>query len=220
MAEHAERGPVSLSAPDGRATDDERLLPLARTLAEAERLANFGSFEWNIARNELAWSPGMYAIYGVDPVSFTPGYESFLSLIHPDDRNHVAQTIADLLRGEPSPMDLEERVVRPDGSIRWLESRIERLPERGAAERVVGTCHDVTELRKARSEKENVNRQLAQIFDRITDAYMALDREWRYTHINNVGAAIVGRRPEELIGMNIWEEFPGGVGGTFYEACH
>ena len=220
MAEHAERGPVSLSAPGGRATDDERLLPLVRTLAEAERLANFGSFEWNVALNELAWSPGMYAIYGVDPASFTPGYESFLSLIHPDDRNHVAQTIADLLRGGPSPTDLEERVVRPDGSVRWLESRIERLPEHGVAERVVGTCHDVTELRRARSEKEQATRQLAQIFDRITDAYMALDREWRYTHINHVGAAIVGRSPEDLIGKNIWEEFPGGVGGTFYEACH
>jgi diguanylate cyclase (GGDEF)-like protein/PAS domain S-box-containing protein len=205
---------------EGFATDRDRLLRLIGRLAEAERLASFGSFEWDVARNDLLWSSGMYPIYGVDPATFTPTYENFLALIHPDDRDHMQDVIAELLHGGPSPADLEERIVRPDGTVRWLESRIERLPERGAPERIVGTCHDVSELRAARHEKELATRRLALIFERITDAFMALDREWRYTYINSVGATIFGRRPEELIGRKIWEEFPGGVGGTFYAACH
>ena len=46
------------------------------------------------------------------------------------------------------------------------------------------------------------------VFDRITDAFVAFDNKWNYIYLNAKAAEIIGRRPEEIIGKNIWEEFP------------
>jgi len=57
-----------------------------------------------------------------------------------------------------------------------------------------------------------------QVFERVTDAYVALDRDWRYTYLNATACELFGRRAEELIGRHIWTEFPEGVGQPFHLA--
>ncbi|KZC20542.1 MULTISPECIES: sensor domain-containing protein [Rhodanobacter] len=57
-----------------------------------------------------------------------------------------------------------------------------------------------------------------QVFERVTDAYVALDRDWRYTYLNATACELFGRRAEELIGRHIWTEFPEGVGQPFHRA--
>ncbi|GGY33553.1 hypothetical protein GCM10008098_28610 [Rhodanobacter panaciterrae] len=57
-----------------------------------------------------------------------------------------------------------------------------------------------------------------QVFERITDAYVALDCEWRYTFLNAKACEFFGRRAEELIGRHIWTEFPEGVDQPFQRA--
>ncbi|EIM02142.1 diguanylate cyclase [Rhodanobacter thiooxydans] len=54
-----------------------------------------------------------------------------------------------------------------------------------------------------------------QVFERVTDAYVALDRDWRYTYLNAAAGELFGRRAEQLIGRHIWTEFPEGVGQPF-----
>ncbi|WP_108470788.1 sensor domain-containing protein [Rhodanobacter thiooxydans] len=54
-----------------------------------------------------------------------------------------------------------------------------------------------------------------QVFERVTDAYVALDRDWRYTYLNATACELFGRSAEELIGRHIWTEFPEGVGQPF-----
>ncbi|MGH8076551.1 MAG: sensor domain-containing protein [Lysobacter sp.] len=56
------------------------------------------------------------------------------------------------------------------------------------------------------------------ILDRITDAYVALDASWCYTYVNATAGKLLGRRPEDLIGKNIWAEFPEGLGQPFHHA--
>ena len=58
------------------------------------------------------------------------------------------------------------------------------------------------------------------ILERSSDAFVALDREWRYVYVNERAGELFGRRPRELIGRHIWTEFPEGVGQTFYHAYH
>ena len=53
------------------------------------------------------------------------------------------------------------------------------------------------------------------IYERITDAFAAFDKNWRYTYINKKAAGILNRQPEDLIGKNVWEEFPESVGLPF-----
>ncbi|RCS31288.1 EAL domain-containing protein [Rhodanobacter denitrificans] len=57
-----------------------------------------------------------------------------------------------------------------------------------------------------------------QVFERITDAYVALDRDWRYTYLNAKACELFGRRAEDLVGRHIWTEFPEGVDQPFHRA--
>ena len=85
------------------------------------RLSHVGSWEWDPATGAVTWSDELYEIYGVDPRTFVPTYESFLELVHPDDREFVATTTRHAYeRGEPFSID--ERIVRPDGTERVLLS--------------------------------------------------------------------------------------------------
>ena len=58
------------------------------------------------------------------------------------------------------------------------------------------------------------------ILERSSDAFVALDRAWRYVYVNERAGEMFGRQPRELIGRHIWTEFPDGVGQTFYHAYH
>jgi PAS domain S-box-containing protein len=60
----------------------------------------------------------------------------------------------------------------------------------------------------ARSAAEKAREQASKILESITDGFLAFDREWRFTYLNHQGAATLGRPPEELLGKNLWEEFP------------
>lgn len=59
---------------------------------------------------------------------------------------------------------------------------------------------------------------LAEVLERISDAFIALDKNWCYTYVNKKAADIVGLSPQEMIGKNIWELFPASVGSPFHKA--
>jgi PAS domain S-box-containing protein len=71
-----------------------------------------------------------------------------------------------------------------------------------------------------RLEQQATKSKLENILERITDAFIALDSEWRYTYVNQRAGHILNRDPEELIGKNIWEEFPEGIGQEFHRAYY
>lgn len=66
---------------------------------------------------------------------------------------------------------------------------------------------------------DQVEQQLGNILERISDPVLALDQDWHYTYVNQRAASLFGSRPEELIGKRIWMEFPEGRGQPFHTAC-
>ncbi|HET7041486.1 MAG TPA: diguanylate cyclase, partial [Gemmatimonadales bacterium] len=117
-------------------------------LAEAQRIAQLGSWSWDIATDRVTWTAELYRIFGLSPEEFTPTIAGYLEHIHPDDRAQAGSIFAATYQGGATFRG-EQRIVRPDGTIRMVQSR--GLVTRDAAGnplRVVGTCHDVTE-RKA-----------------------------------------------------------------------
>jgi PAS domain S-box-containing protein len=114
-------------------------------LAEAQRVAHVGSWEWEVADNQVTWSDELYRIYGVDPCTFVPTYQGFLAAVHPEDRPHTEAVLHQAMENV-SPFTYDHRILRPDGSIRMLHTRGEVLggPERRAM-RLVGSCWDITD---------------------------------------------------------------------------
>src|SRR5690606_27269463 len=91
----------------------------------------------------VRWSDELYRIYGYEPQSRSITAEFFLSRVHPEDRDRVQQHVARAL-AEGGPFKWSERIVRPDGSIRALET-IGEVHTDGDGTCLFGTCRDITE---------------------------------------------------------------------------
>lgn len=111
--------------------------------------------------------------------------------------------------------------------IHWavLRQRVRRLLE---ASRSLMELEQQTERAQvaradseaARSAAEAARHRIANILESITDAFFALDNEWRFTYINQQAEKFLHRTREELLGKNVWHEFPEATGLAFFEQYH
>ncbi len=117
-------------------------------LANAQRIAHLGSWNWDAASGEIIWSAEACRIFGV-AADTHPAQEAFIDFIHPDDRRLMGEWIS-AARGGSAPPGIECRILRPDGELRWIFSDGEASSEEaGAVTRVAGTVLDVTERKQA-----------------------------------------------------------------------
>lgn len=129
----------------------------ARLSEERLRLAmeivNMGTWDWDITTNQIVWSENVEAVHGLAPGSFDGRYESWLALVHADDRDRVADLVARALRDGVGRYDAELRIRRPDSEVRWLRACGQvYYDQHGAPGRMVGTVIDVSERRWAEDE--------------------------------------------------------------------
>ena len=83
-------------------------------LAEAQHIANIGSWEWDVRSDVVTWSDELYRIYGVEPdAGFVPDYQTFLDRLHPDDREAVAAAVGRAAT-ETGQFEFDARIVRGD----------------------------------------------------------------------------------------------------------
>ena len=130
-------------------------------LAESQRIANMGSFRWNVRTNELVWSDQIYRMFGFD-TTFRPTYEDYLAAIHPEDRAQLLRAIQAALTRR-APYQARHRIVRPDGEVRTLVARGEVVfSPAGDPLRMLGICQDVTENAQLQEAAEEGRRKLEQ----------------------------------------------------------
>jgi formate hydrogenlyase transcriptional activator len=129
---------------------DKALRRSERGLAEAQRIAHLGSWEWEIDGGNIHLSDEVYRIFGLPPRAFGTTYEAFLASVHPDDRQSVQQAVNESLSDPDKPCSIEHRVIRPDGTERVVHQRGETLfdKDRGPM-RMIGTVHDISERKQA-----------------------------------------------------------------------
>ena len=121
---------------------------LEHQLSMAQRIAGMGSWEWNPETGAVTWSDELYRIYGLEPRSCEITFDSFLVRVVPEDRDRIRENVGAAL-AQRGRFAYSERITRPDGSMRELETVGEVVEEEeGRGVRVVGACRDVTEERK------------------------------------------------------------------------
>jgi len=122
-------------------------------LAEAQRVAHFGSWNLDLNTSRADWSKELYRLLGYEPYSVDPIPDNFLNRIHKDDRDYVVKELGRPFQEKNREYRAEFRVVLPNNQIRWISERA-RLFYDGKAEpqRYVGTTLDITE-RKQQEEK-------------------------------------------------------------------
>jgi PAS domain S-box-containing protein len=82
------------------------------------------------------------------------------------------------------------------------------------------TCYDVTSAYRAEQDVAMLNDLARNVYERITDGFFALDRDWRFTYMNDAAEDILETSSEDLLGRNLWEAFPEAVGSQFYTEYH
>ncbi|MGZ4455733.1 MAG: response regulator [Nocardioides sp.] len=127
----------------------DRLSESERRLAEAQRIARIGSWEWDVEKDEITGSQELYDLYGLDPESFPAAYADFMEIVHPDDRRAVHTAVQRAVQGAPDFMFVA-RVAGRDGEWVWTRGRGVSLHDgTGRVVAMSGTHQDITETKMA-----------------------------------------------------------------------
>jgi PAS domain S-box-containing protein len=115
----------------------------SETLRFIEEKGGAGLWSWDIKANQMDWSPGFYALLGLEPGKVEPSYAEINARTHPEDRRPPGQI--DHVLAQALPINRTFRIIRPDGRVRWILGRGEILVDaQGAPQRSVGIAFDVT----------------------------------------------------------------------------
>lgn len=169
--------------------------------------------EWHVdpAAMTLTIDDRFRAIFGITAPTFD--YDQAFEFIHPEDRDRVLDQLGAAI-GSDSPQTFagEYRIVRPDGSVRWILAKgraniVQTGPESSLAT-FDGTVADITE----RKDSENL---AGTILESVSDAFFAVNRDWRFNYVNPQAERLLGRAPGDLLGKILWEAYPGLCGSEF-----
>lgn len=128
---------------------EERLQASEAGLIDAQRLAKIVSWQRNIESDRLRWSDDVFRIFGV-PNEALSSLPAFLASVHPKDREKVLE-VDSRVRSYSAPVEVEYRIIRPDGEVRYLRSIVEAVRNHlGIAVRIAGASQDITEQVEAR----------------------------------------------------------------------
>ena len=172
---------AALEASTAKLSDSER----RRTLALAA--GSMGAWDWDRSTGAHQWDVGQYAIHGVDE-SFKVDPESVRDLIHPEDRERLeAAREQALATGEP--LQVEYRIVRPDGDVRWcVASGVPVGDGEGASDALTGVTIDITERKHAEQSLSRLNEELeARVEQRTREREAALAQLFEAQKMETVG---------------------------------
>ena len=186
----------------GRLRDGDRLARNEALLREAERLAHVGHWEWDLASGRVEFlADEVFTIHGIVASQWPASFEALVALVHPDDRESFRCAIDETLT--TGSAELEHRIVRPDGQIRFVRKRTETARGAdGTPLRVLGTCQDVTEQEAAKKEIERSRQFLAAITDNMAEGMMVTDGEGNVTFMNAAAERLLGWEAEDLLGRS------------------
>jgi PAS domain S-box-containing protein len=125
--------------------------------------SNMGVWQWDRATGRVEWDRSLEALYGLPAGGFGGTFDAFLELVHPEDRDHVRETIAgSLASGPESPQyEVEFRTVHPDGSVHWISDQGRVLyGADGAPRGMTGVCWDSTGRRETEAALRQGEEQL------------------------------------------------------------
>jgi PAS domain S-box-containing protein len=123
-------------------------------LNRAQAVAHLGSWRLDVQRDVLDWSDESYRLFGVPPGRALT-YETFLSFVHPEDREKVDRAWQAALHG--ATYDIDHRII-VDGTVKWIRERAELdFDPNGELRGGFGTCQDITVRKQAEEELRKAN---------------------------------------------------------------
>jgi PAS domain S-box-containing protein len=147
-------------------------------LIAAQELGKTGSWARRTSTGEMYWSEEVFRIFGVDSKTTTATQELIDGLLHPDDRE-LSQRIVDTAIREQRSYEMDLRIIRPDGVLRYLHMRGQPVfDENGEADEFIGVVMDITDRKRTeRALRRARERVLQTRFAAILDERTRLARD-------------------------------------------
>ena len=189
---HQDVSKAKIARPNGvqPCTQNETALEPLKTILP------LGCWEFDMFRDKLTWSKGLFPFFGIKPSEFGGNFASFLRLVHPKDRKHVVRSCA--LKRSSKQGDLvclEYRVRRPDGSIRVaLDQGKVNFDKKGRARFASGVVMDITELKL-------LEVRYHALFEQSNDGIETITEEGRIVSTNHRLQSFLGYSEQELCTM-------------------
>jgi len=179
----------------------------AALMSEAQRVANFGSWEWWVLEDRVTWSDQLFRIFGLDPSTFEPTLAGYLKQVHPDDRARILREIEAGVK-DRRPYSFEHRLA-DEGTERVVRCMGEPIadPDSGEVVRVVGVCQDVSDLVRSERARATADARFRTAFENAPNGIALVDfadgPEGRLTAVNRALAELSGRTEAELTGSTL-----------------
>jgi PAS domain S-box-containing protein len=179
---------------------EERLRLKEQLMVDTQGVAHLGTWEWDVSEPHAYWSAELYRIYGLTPETYTPTYEGYLQKVHPDDRQRVADATNRVFL-EHVPYSHDERIFRPDGSMRHLHTwAYPVLDDKGKLRRLIGVCQDITDRAEA---EEQVRRMNVELELRVAERTRQLETSMRDLEAFNAMVSHDLRTPMNVISLSL-----------------
>lgn len=121
-------------------------------LAEAQRIAHIGSWDWDIEHDLLVWSDETYRIFGLTPAQMKPTRDIFMDYVHPDDKAFVFGAIDDS-NSSGKFLNIDHRIILSDNRVKFIHTQAEMMQDKsGKTTNMVGTFQDITDRKLVEEE--------------------------------------------------------------------
>jgi len=173
---------------------DIKLQQSRELMADAQRMAKFGSWEMilsnteDIAKNPIKWSEEVYRILGFNNTNIDVTYDDFLGLLHPEDQSAVIRAIYQTFNNPGQRNSIDYRIVLQDSQVRWIDSAwgLELGDDNSKPARLVGTVQDITSRKYAELRLAETKAHFRNILENSDTAYVLLDRNAQIVAYNNL----------------------------------
>ncbi len=164
-------------------------------LAEAQKMAHIGNWDWDLVTGEVYWSDELYRIFGRNPQESGSTFDELLNYVHPDDRDYVENAINKRLNGKTRGIDY--RIILANGEECTVHARSEVIfDEKNIPIRVKGITQDITERKKS----EEIIQNLANIVESSNDAIGTISLDGVITSWNKGAEHVYGYSAKEVLG--------------------
>lgn len=167
---------------------------------QVSKLARIGSWEIDVLGGKVRWSNIVHELHETNPKTFTPDLEKGFSFYREDFQSMVKETVRKSFETGVE-FDFEAIIITKKKKERWVRAigNVEMI--QGKCQRIYGSFQDI-------HTSKQLELQIREILESISDAFYAVDKNWKFTYFNKEAENLLLKKADDVLGKNIWEIFP------------